>query len=43
MLIIQKILKNILKDGKMKEFLKLENKNLILKKYEQNQFKKRII
>jgi hypothetical protein len=37
---IEKILKNILKDGKLKGFLKLENKNLILKKYEQNLFKK---
>jgi hypothetical protein len=37
---VKKILKNILKDGKLKEFSKLENKNLILKKYEQNLFKK---
>jgi hypothetical protein len=39
---MKKILKGILKDGKLKEFLKLENKNLILKKYEQNLFKKLI-
>gem|GEM_PF-5855136 len=35
-------MRNILKDGKLREVLRLENKSFILKKYEQKYFIKLI-